>query len=323
MRSPPAALTEHPLEAVRNAAAWVASRAEFVRIDEPALQDYAASLPLEEICATGATLFPALDHDPELLCAFVLQLDAVNFGSGYFPWLLKLPGRSGYRTIEARLAERFETEGPLSPGELMELDAAACAELFGQDLEAPARAELMELFARALRDLGGIVGERFGGSFGTLVRAAGGSVESLLRILLEMELYHDVAEYRGRQVPFFKRAQLTAADLELALPDDLGRFVDLDRLTIFADNLVPHVLRIDGVLRFDTALVERIERQELIPSGSPEEVEIRACAVHAVERIAELLEGITPRRLDTWLWSRGGRPEYKAHPRHRTRCPFY
>jgi hypothetical protein len=323
VRSPTSALTEHPLEAVRDAAAWVASRAEFVRIDEPALQDYAASLPLEQIQATGVTLFPALDHDPEALCAFVLQLDAVNFGSGYFPWLHKLPGRSGYRTIEARLAERFEVGGPLQPRELEELDAAACAELFGQDLEAPARAELMELFAGALRDLGRCVRERFGGGFSALVRAAGRSAESLVRILLEMELYRDVAEYRGRQIPFFKRAQLTAADLELALPEDLGRFADLDRLTIFADNLVPHVLRLDGVLRFDTALVERIQRQELIPPGSPEEVEIRACALHAVERIAALLEGITPRQLDYWLWSRGGLPGYKAHPRHRTRCTFY
>ena len=52
---------------------------------------------------------------------------------------------------------------------------------------------------------------------------------------------------------------------------------------MFADNLVPHVLRLDGVLWFDPELVARIERGELIEHGSPEEVEIRACAVHAVE----------------------------------------
>ncbi len=53
---------------------------------------------------------------------------------------------------------------------------------------------------------------------------------------------------------------------------------------MFADNLVPHVLRLDGVLWFDPELVARIEHEELIEHGSPEEVEIRACAVHAVER---------------------------------------
>jgi hypothetical protein len=314
---------EHPLEAVREAAAWVAARAERVRIDEPALRDYAAALQLEELDAPGPTLFPMPGDHPERLCAFVLQLDAVNFGSGYFPWLRKLPGHSGYRTIEARLRSRFEDAGPLEPEELMQLDAAACAALFGQDLGVPAHAELMQLFARSLRDLGACVRERFDDSFSALVRTAEGSAESLVRTLLGMELYRDVAAYGGGQVPFFKRAQLTVSDLALALPDGPGRFADLERLTLFADNLIPHVLRLDGVLIFEAALVERIEREELIPAGSPEEVEIRACAVHAVEQIAARLDGVSPRQLDNWLWSRGGRPEYKARPRHRTRCPYY
>ena len=61
----------------------------------------------------------------------------------------------------------------------------------------------------------------------------------------------------GGDVPFFKRAQIAAADLALAgLADPPS---DLDRLTLFADNLVPHVLRIDGVLEFDADLVDRID----------------------------------------------------------------
>ena len=42
--------------------------------------------------------------------------------------------------------------------------------------------------------------------------------------------------------PFFKRAQITPNDLALA---GVAEFDDLDRLTIFADNLVPHVLHVD------------------------------------------------------------------------------
>ena len=53
-------------------------------------------------------------------------------------------------------------------------------------------------------------------------------------------------------VPFYKRAQLTAADLSLAFDGKgLGSFEDLDQLTIFADNLVPHVLRVDKVLLYE------------------------------------------------------------------------
>ena len=47
---------------------------------------------------------------------------------------------------------------------------------------------------------------------------------------------------------FYKRAQIVPNDLAVA---GVADFRDLDRLTIFADNLVPHVLRVDGVLRYD------------------------------------------------------------------------
>ncbi len=50
---------------------------------------------------------PGLDGSREQLAAFWLTLDAVNFGSGWFPTLRKRDGRSGYHTISAALAERF------------------------------------------------------------------------------------------------------------------------------------------------------------------------------------------------------------------------
>jgi Potential Queuosine, Q, salvage protein family len=117
---------------------------------------------------------------------------------------------------------------------------------------------------------------------------------------------------------FWKRAQIVPNDLALA---GLAEFGDLDKLTIFADNLVPHVLRVDGVLRYDADLAAHIDREELLPPGE-QETEIRACAVHACELIAERL-GVPPRVLDVWLWNRGQGPRYKARPRHRTRTTAY
>ncbi|MGH2824418.1 MAG: queuosine salvage family protein, partial [Thermoleophilaceae bacterium] len=98
-------------------------------------------------------------------------------------------------------------------------------------------------------------------------------------------------------------------------------FHDLDKLTIFADNLVPHVLRVDGVLRYDPALAAHIDAERPLSPGEAER-EIRACAVHACERLAERT-GIPPRVLDIRLWNRGQAPEYKAVPRHRTRSVYY
>jgi hypothetical protein len=162
-----------------------------------------------------------------------------------------------------------------------------------------------------------------------LIESAGNSAEQLVRLLSAMPFFDDVAQWRGRRIPFYKRAQLTAADLALAFDGHgWGRFNDLGELTIFADNLVPHVLRMEGVLIYDPALAARIDHEELIPAGSPEEVEIRACALHAVElMVAELRRAgrpATSMSIDFFLWNRGQQPSYKlAKPRHRTRTVFY
>ena len=74
---------------------------------------------------------------------------------------------------------------------------------------------------------------------------------------------------------FYKRAQITPNDLALA---GVAEFGDLDRLTIFADNLVPHVLRVDGVLRYDARRWRRASTPASCSRRASEEREIRACA---------------------------------------------
>ena len=316
------------LERVRVACGVVASRAVCVRIDRDLIRSYAASLPLEQ--ATLPVLDPSLHylgHGADTV-AFVLTLDAINFGSGYFPLLRKRPGLSGYFTIAASLNDQFKEHRPLSAQRLARLTAEDCTKMFGQDFDNEPIRELMQLFAAALNDLGRCLLDRFDGSFTGLVEAAGSSAERLVQLLVEMPYLNDVEPYNGLEVPFYKRAQLTAADLSVAFEGKgPGHFDDLDRLTIFADNLVPHVLRTDGVLLYEEALAARIDSERLIPSGSIEEVEIRACAVHAVELLTKELRrtghDVTAMGLDYLLWNRGQQPYYKARPRHRTRTVFY
>jgi hypothetical protein len=245
-----------------------------------------------------------LDGSREDVAMYMLVLDAVNFGSGWFPTLRKRPASSGYFTVAWALADFWRAGHGWDADELRSIAAAGVAEVLGQE---PAH-ELMGLYAEALRDLGRFLGDR--GAL-DVVASAGGSAERLAAMLAAgMPFFDD----RG----FYKRAQIVPNDFALA---GLATFDDLDRLTIFADNLVPHVLRVDGVLRYEASLADRIDSAELLPPGR-EETEIRACAVHACELIAERL-GVPPRTLDTWLWNRGQEPRYKAIPRHRTRTTAY
>src|SRR5215213_9935856 len=274
---------------IRAACARVAGAARHVRIVEAAIAGYARTLPDESPLAPD--LAPRASDEQR--AAFGLQLNAVNFGSGWFPTLRKPPGLSGFRTVEAGLRAR----GPWTAEELTRVGAAEAAATFGgQD---PGH-ELMALFAGALNELGEHVAREHGASFLALARSGGGSAVALAERLGRLPTWRDVSTYDGAPVPFFKRAQLAAADLHL---QGIAPAADLAALTLFADNLVPHVLRIDG--------------GELIQHDSPEEVEIRACALHAVELLVAAHERTTATAVDYALWHRGAEPRYKSHPRHR------
>jgi hypothetical protein len=269
------------------------------------------TIDLERVGAIEVGPEPGLDPERHFLegsaeevAMFTLTLDAINFGSGWFPTLRKRPGCSGYNTVAWTLTDRFRAAGPWSAKELTRLDAEAVADVLGQEHGH----ELMALYAEALRQLGAFVDDR---TALAVVAAAEGSAERLAEQLAAgMPMFDDPG--------FYKRAQIVASDLTLA---GVAEFADIDRLTIFADNLVPHVLRVDGVLRYSDELAAAIDAEALLPPGEQER-EIRACAVVACEAIAADL-GVPPRVLDNWLWNRGQQPRYKAIPRHRTRTTAY
>jgi hypothetical protein len=286
-------------EDVRASCARIAAQARSVRIDLDALGRLDPGDP------------PLLDRERHFLegpredvAAYFLTLDTVNFGSGWFPTLRKRRGSSGYLTVAWALADRFRSAGPWTNAELRAMRTEEVADTLGQ----PRDHELMALYAQALRELGAFLGERHALD---LVEETGHSAPALAAALAGgMTMYDD----RG----FWKRAQIVPWNLSLA---GAASFADLDRLTIFADNLVPHVLRCEGVLVLADGLARLIDEGRLLRPGGQER-EIRACAVHACAQIAARL-GISEPDLDHRLWTRGQAPAFKARPRHRCRCVFY
>lgn len=109
--------------------------------------------------------------------------------------------------------------------------------------------------------------------------------------LLDIVGFRDHSVYKGHQVFLYKRAQIFAADLWGAFKGKgYGEFNDIGEITIFADYIVPAVLRQLGVLKYSAALAATIEANVEIGSGSEEEVELRACSVCAVEKMRELIQ---------------------------------
>lgn len=302
-------------ERVRQACSTLSERADLVRIDEGALDRLAGSLdpappePYEEERWSG----PAPDR-----AAAIVAWNAVNFGSGWFPHVRKLPGRSGARTLATRWHDHVDRHGVPDAAWFADVTVEQVAAVFDQPLEGEV-VGLLDAFGDAWRELGRHLLGRHGGSSAAMVEAAGRSGAALAEELGELASWRDVHVVDGLRVPLFKRAQIVVSHLAGA---GLGPFDDLHRLTAFADNLVPHVLRVDGVLTLAPELRSAIEAGELVAEGSEAEVELRAAAVDAVERLAPLV-GATPAALDTVLWTRGGGATYKATPRHRTRTVSY
>ena len=91
---------------IRAAAARVAAEARSVRIDEDAIEATRATLPAESPPA------PDLEGaDDETRAAFSLQLNAINFGSGWFPTLRQAAGpvglpHGGGRAARTRAVDR-------------------------------------------------------------------------------------------------------------------------------------------------------------------------------------------------------------------------
>lgn len=302
----------------RAACARVTDQATSVTIDEGALARLASALGpppplLPEERPTG--------DDEEDIALEVLAWNAVNFGSGWFPLVTKRAGLSGARSLATALGDHVAAHGPPTAAWLAEADAARCAEVFAQPFPGPVD-DLLDLYAQAWRDLAALLADH-DGSAATLVHACGRSAARLASTLATMPLAHDVPSYDGEPVPLLKRAQITASHLARATGGEgVGQFDDLDRLTAFADNLVPHTLRMAGVLRYDDTLAARIAAGELLAPGEPAEVEVRACGVHAVELLAARV-GQPPADVDQQLWQRGQAPEVKAQPRHRCRTSWY
>ena len=286
-------------DSVRTHGAQIAADARSVRIDLDALEALEPGDPPQLDPQRHYLEGPAAD-----VAAYLLVLDAINFGSGWFPTLRKRTGSSGYFTVAWGLADRWRAGAGWTGAQLRAMRAEEVADTLGQRRDH----ELMAIYAQALRELGRFLGERRALD---VVAQARGSAERLAELLAgAMTMWQDAG--------FYKRAQIAASDLALG---GVADFDDLDALTIFADNLVPHVLRCEGVLVYDDGLAAHIDAGRLLRPG-PQEREIRGCAIHACAAIARRT-GMTERDIDNALWYRGQRPEYKARPRHRCRTVYY
>jgi len=264
--------------------------------------------------------------------SYLLVLDSLNFC--FWPtseenrWEIAWGSRrlSGYFALAASLTRAMKLGIPLErAGYLAGLSLERLREILGGQGEL----QLMDERVTILNKLGRVLEEEYHGNASGFLEAAGGSAEKLVSFLVErIPSFRDVAEYRGRRVSFYKRAQIFCADLYGAFEGrGWGHFEDIDRLTAFADYKLPQVLRHLKILHYDNELAQRVDRMVPLTEGSPEEIEIRANTISAVEMIREELarlgRPLKAFEVDWVLWNLGQKEEFSSRPHHRTVTIFY
>lgn len=323
-----------------------------VKIDVEGAKKFAESHSVAEIRASSDNRrgFPLKFSSIRQEVNFLCTLSLLNFGSGYRVLLHEALERGSAETVSFGVMG-MHLGGDITARVMAGLSAMEVASLFGIPVEEDyeiqpgihsTRPTKLKPFADKIRSvlhesgrilltlqcedfydfLGSPQGKHF--SAATLVQKF---VETFPALA---DVYHLSIEGVEETVFLYKKAQLLAAELHHKLRTKDSRFglPDSARLTVFADNVLPTVLRHCQVLRVTDQL-----SADIANNVSPNEraaAELRAGSVVACDLIVKLLNesrGDNPplecHELDYFLWEFGKRPEVRQLPRHSSNSIFY
>ncbi|HEY3080682.1 MAG TPA: queuosine salvage family protein [Chloroflexota bacterium] len=305
----------------------VAEKSRYVRVDEAAVESLVPGLARRVRPPAWQQRYHWVDGT-EKTANWLLVLDALNFSFWGEPrWRVEHQGEvlDGYVALAAALTRAVEAGRPIWDARYL---SALTIDELGQILAGQNVIPLLDRRLEHLHELGDVLQTEYGGWFARAVESCHGSAARLVQLVVSDFLsFDDIADFKGQEVRFYKRAQLLVSDLYGAFGGEgWGRFTDLDQLTLFADYKLPQILRHMGVLTYLTSLAEKVDNRFLLPPLSREEVEIRANTVWA----GELLRRELARRgadlrafeLDWWLWNESQSFPNMA-PYHLCRTVYY
>jgi hypothetical protein len=243
-------------------------------------------------------------------------------------WAVRYEGEdySGYWGLAASLKRAVEQGFRITdPACLAELSPADLREIFAGAGKIP----LFEERLANLREAGQVLLSHWQGDIVHLLEETRGSaVKTVHQVVASFPSFQDEAQYQGRKVYFWKRAQLFAADIHDGFAGKgWGQYDDIHELTAFADYKLPQVLRELAVLSYHPDLAGKVDRRQNLTPGTEDEVEIRALTIWAVEALKKVFghTGIEPKsaQVDQWLWQLGQLEPFRKKPYHRCRTIFY
>ncbi len=317
-----------PLDVLKTTA-YVAEHARSVSINAEAVERAADALAQQKVEP------PRWNYDAHYFDGtprtvnYLFWLDALNFCFWGEPrWQIEYNGKTldGYWALAASLKRAMERKSEIAEGEF--LARISPGEL--QDiLRGVGRIPLFADRWRNTRELGTVLKNLWEGEAARLVECADHDAPRLAQMVAEnFASFNDITVYDDHTVKFFKRAQIVVADLWGVFGGkDWGEFENIDVLTAFADYKLPQILRAWGVMEYAPALAEKVDNIVLLDKDSPEEIEIRAATLWAVEFLRDALarrgRELWSIQIDWILWDASQGRFEGMKPYHRVRTVYY
>jgi len=200
--------------------------------------------------------------------------------------------------------------------------------LDGKYLSAVSRAELVKIFQgniempmldeklAVLHQVGKVLAEKYSGRFHNFVRACSPKLYDngnglVDRLVTEFPRFNDVSMLDGHEIKFYKLAQLGIWMLYSTLHSS-GKFRldDPQKMTAFADYIVPVALRLLAITSYSKELEHVINTYQMIPRDSRWEIEIRAHCIYSTALLREEVNKLRPPgaqviipQIDARLWT--------------------
>lgn len=292
--------SDHPILATL---APVIGSARHVRLHEDRIRDVASWMAYEDLSWPDfrSPLEPE-GNDADTM-DFIFLTSTINFAFTDFEkhvmFKVDYAGaeRSDSDAMVACLKRAFDRGIPILEGDYLgEIRREELEEIFRGNIVMPMLDERLAIF----HEVGRVLKERYQGRFHNFAQegpkqlyAQGKGV--LERLLAEFPSFRDESVYRGHRVSFQKRAQLLFWNLHARFREGgFFRLEDPEKLTVFADYIVPVALRLFGITSYSEDLEKAILSHRIVPVHSEEEVEIRAFTLWGMHLLTRAINALRP-----------------------------
>ncbi|PWU11770.1 MAG: hypothetical protein C5B47_00410 [Verrucomicrobia bacterium] len=168
--------------------------------------------------------------------------------------------------------------------------------VFQGNIEMPMLDEKLEV----LHQVGKVLVDKYSGRFHNFIRSCSPKLYDNGNGLIDCMVtkfprFNDVSMLEGHEIKIYKLAQLGVWMLYATLHKS-GKFHldDPQKMTAFADYIVPVALRLHGMTSYSEKLEKAIDAHQIIPRDSRWEIEIRANCIYVTAVLTEEINKLRP-----------------------------